>query len=381
MKKVLVILLVSAFVSAFAFADGIAFGAWGRVGYIFAQGVSDPQSSANVTVGTFPSWANGARVGLGVSGSSANIGFNLNIDSNNGVIGAGDEAKVWVKFIDQLKVELGKVQVNALRGKVGGSGTLDIYTAGDEDAIFQRFYPKAGFALEITPVEGLFIAAALDSTNKDPDGKTTFAAALDGIQVGAGYTIKDIGQVRVQYIGAGMGLDDKKKINYSTTVLDAETGLKATPDVYHTVQAKYLQAAFALTAVKDLTIDLGTKFNLDSRVAVRTPIVLGASFNSGALSLMLRSEMQLGTNMGFGAYLMGAYKVADPMSIGLEVAYDANVSDKTNKDDAKLTFMPSVKFGYGQGEAVIGFNYTVDMPAAGTAQNTWSIPIGITYWF
>jgi hypothetical protein len=356
MKKVLVILLVSAFVSAFAFADGITFGAWGRVGFIVAQ-----QTGAGyVTTGTYPDWAGNTnpltvvnalgdkaagpdkfgRVGFSVAGTSENIGFNVNVDSNGGTIGIGDEAKAWVKFGPALKVQVGKVQGNALRGKVGGDAGIQVTSFSDEDGIFQRFYPKAGILVDFTPVEGLYIGAALDSVQYDGAGMATTAAAFAAGQYGVGYTIKDIGQIRAQYRGSPI-----------------ETG------------DKFIDAAFALTAVAGLTIDVGTQINTDMNR--QSNAILAVAYGKDALSLKLRTQVQMKKDIGVGVYLQGSYVVAAPLAIGADVSFDA-----TTKDQNKLTLCPWLKFGYGQGSAIIGFKYTADLGVVSSTypavNNSWA---------
>lgn len=350
MKKVLVILLVSAFVSAFAFADGITFGAWGRVGFIAAQ-----QTGAGyVTTGTYPSWANNVagtqfgRVGVSVAGTSENIGFNVNIDSNGGDLNIGDQAKAWVKFGPALTVQLGKVQGDALRGKVGGDAGIQVASFGDEDGIFQRFYPKAGILVDFTPVEGLYVGAALDTNQKDGAGVATTAAAFAAGQYGIGYTIKDIGQVRAQYRGA-----------------PTETG------------DKWIDAAFALTAVAGLTVDVAGHVNTDMNRASKA--ILGVAYGKDALALKLRTEVVMATNIGAGVYLQGSYVVAAPLAIGADVSLDAETKDRTN-----LTLCPWLKFGYDKGYAIIGFKYNVDMGVSSstyTPNNSWAIPMAIEFGF
>jgi hypothetical protein len=201
MKKALVVLLVSLMVGAFVFAEdaapaGVTVGGWGRAGYVFATATG---SSGTALTTVFPNWSPGMRVGFSVNGHSANVGFDLNIDTNTNAasnnLGVGDNARIWVKPADFLRVDFGRAQIDNLRGKIGHdwadclNGAVNEF--GDEDAIFTRFYPKAGLVVSITPVEGLFIGASLDSQyTAGVFGKTSDAIA--GIQVGAGYTIKDI---------------------------------------------------------------------------------------------------------------------------------------------------------------------------------------------
>jgi len=382
MKKVLVILLVSAFVSAFAFADGITFGGWGRSGYVFQGGTGPDQ------VGTFPSWAAGSRVGLSVHGASANVGFDVDWFSAGAQPQIGDNARVWVKPATWLRFDFGKAQIDDLRGKVGDDwgdslpSYLSIYSAaGDNDGIFTRFYPSQGFVLSLTPVEGLFIGAALDSNKLDSNGNATPAAAIAGIQVGAGYTIKDIGQVRVQYIGYSYATGNYV---YGAPGLDPKTGqLVQTKNPVLAKSNSYIQAAFALTAVKNLTIDLGTKIPVDTS-AQATPdsskVALGVAYGADGMNLTLRAVTLIGSNVGFGVSLDGNFAVAKPLSIGAKVSYNGEAKDGLDASGnhvGGLDLSPYALLNYSNGTLGLGFVYHIDtskLVGNATAGNTWSIP-------
>jgi hypothetical protein len=384
MKKVLVILLVSAFVSAFAFADGITFGGWGRSGYVFQGGTGSD------TVGTFPSWAAGSRVGLSVHGASANVGFDVDWFSAGAQPQIGDNARVWVKPATWLRFDFGKAQIDDLRGKVGDDwgdslpSYLSIYSAaGDNDGIFTRFYPSQGFVVSLTPVEGLFIGVALDSNKLDSTGTATPAAAIAGIQVGAGYTIKDIGQVRVQYIGysysagtatvAGVVNGAFVDANGKTYANALVTGLVQTSALAKS--NSYIQAAFALTAVKNLTIDLGTKIPVDTSAAAaldRSKVALGVAYGADGLNLTLRAVTLIGSDVGFGVSLDGNYAVAKPLSLGVKVSYNGEV-----KDVGGLDLSPYATLNYANGTLGLGFVYHIDtskLVGNAVAQNKWSVP-------
>jgi hypothetical protein len=361
MKKALVVLLVSLMVGAFAFAEdpapaGVTVGGWGRAGYVFATATG---SSGTAMTTVFPNWSPGMRVGFNVSGHSANVGFDMNIDSNisagSSGFGIGDNARIWVKPADFLRFDFGKAQVDNLRGKIGHDWADCLNNAvnefGDEDAIFKRFYPNAGLVVSLTPVEGLFIGASLDS--QTPFGKTSDAIA--GIQVGAGYTIKDVGQIRAQYIGNS----------------DTVTG------------TTYVQAAFALTAIAGLTIDLGAKIPLNTLAALRTTdIILAAAYGADALSLTTRIHLGLNsgtdTNTAIGAFVDGSYTLSGPFAIGAKVGLDMKGATAGAGDNFGI--VPYVKLGYSNGYIGLGFAYNIDISTAANA-STWSIPIFAEYWF
>jgi hypothetical protein len=362
MKKVLVILLVSAFVSAFAFADGITFGAWGRAGYVIAQGGTQ---SATDTNGTLPDWSSGGRVGFNIHGTSANVGFDLNVDSNGGTIGIGDNARIWVKVADFLRFDIGKAQIDNLRGKIGNdwADALPGYTfneLGDEDATFKRFYPAKGIAVSLTPVEGLFLGAALDAQKYDAAGNAVagsvlVAESIAAIQVGAGYTIKDVGQVRVQYRGSQ----------------DLVAG------------KQWIDAAFALTAIKSLTIDLGTQIPVNTKVASPSTVQLNAAFSDSGISITGKIRVNIGDSIGFGAYLDPNFTITGPLSAGLKLSLVTGTV-ASGIDTGSFSFLPYIKLGYSNGLFGMGVMYQLDISKGVTAttnNNKWSFPIFAEYWF
>jgi hypothetical protein len=355
-------------------APALTVGGWGRLAFVpaTATNTTNPDSTGTVTTATLPSWAGAApyfgRVGVNFNGNSENIGFSLNLDSNGNTFGVGDQAKAWVNIGNIVKIELGKVQVDHFRGTVSDQGITEVNSFGPEDSVFQRLYPTEGMALEITPVDGLFIAAALDANQKDSAGNVTAAATFSAIQVQAGYTIKDIGMIRAQYIGAG-----------NTTSSGSAT---------------WIQAAFQLTAVKGLDVDLGAKFNINGNVKAQTAVTLAATYGTGGLGLKLVAQGKFGdtgtvTGSTIGAFLDANYNITGPLTIGAQVSFNTT-SATTNLGSVAVAgtgfeIYPYVKMGYGQGYGIIGFHYSTNSGTVGggtaSTSSTWSIPIGVEYWF
>jgi hypothetical protein len=196
--------------------------------------------SEDATIAATPSFADGSRVGLSFSGMSedGNIGFKLDINSNAATLVVGDQAKVWGK-IGWLTAEFGKIHVDDLRSSIGDWGNRDIGAKGEDD-VLDRFNPTLGMTMELRPIEGLFIGAAVNSsatvstaasttytkveTYTDDSGtpgtsyytktvtkagttsSSTMEDTLKAINVGAGYTIKYVALVKAAYFGSA--LDD-----------------------------------------------------------------------------------------------------------------------------------------------------------------------------
>lgn len=200
--------------------------------------------------------------------------------------------------------------------------------------------------LSITPIEGLYIGAAVD-TGSD-------VAALTDVypykmQVGAGYTIDGIGQIRAQYIGAGSEDANESKI----------------------------QAAFALTAVDGLLLDLGATIPLDSDVALyNAKVAVGANFAIDNIGIWGRVDTTIGDNTSVAAYLVPSFGF-DFATIGCDISVNtASVNDETF---VGFGAAPWISKGYSNGsvKAAVAFSKA----AADGAELGWAIPVVLEYWF
>jgi hypothetical protein len=259
MKRFLAFALVLAFIGAAAFAE-VEFSGSGSATLV-PLGVRAGDETETVA-GTEVRWGNNGPA-ITLTGKAQNeagiIGAVVDINADGGGITLGDNGKVWLKPFDWFKVTVGKFQEDDLRYKIGVSGggfhNYLLYIRGsnmDENAFFSRFKANGfGAHLALTPVEGLYIGAALGSTFakrsvaelREDGAQDVFANA----QVGLGYTIKDIGFARFQFNGAKPVEEDGS----------ATPGFQAVGADATQTGAPTIQAAFQLTAVKGLNIDIG----------------------------------------------------------------------------------------------------------------------------
>lgn len=259
MKKALAILAALALVASAASAE-VTVGGWGR-GLFSVQNTG--ATGAVVTNTDKASWGGSPRVGFTLAGSADKVGVvaDLYFDSNAGKTASlGDQQFIWAKPIDQIKLTLGRAQVDTLRGNACfGSWNWDrdygVNKTGDigEDTTFIRlstgygdskhYDNKLGLIAEITPIDGLFIAAALRDVSSY--GGTTgvnsnMEDSLKNGQYQIGYTIAGVGTIRAQYIGFTNAANEN---------------------------ASDFQAAFKLTAVEKLYADVGFSMNLAANSA------------------------------------------------------------------------------------------------------------------
>ncbi len=375
MKKLVSVLIALLLVGSFAFAE-VSVGNWNRILFAPMANVDADDLDQDAFAFMGPDWGGRGRVGLGFGGSGDNTGFALDIHSNGTNLGVGDQAKGWIKINDKIKVQFGKIQQDTLRGKIGDSGFLGAIagaTVGEapatasvalaqgatgEDAIFQRFYPTAGMMLDLTPAEGVYIGAALDTNNGGP---TLSEQMFNEIQIGAGYVLPELGHLRAQYIGG-----------YDTDAADAP---------------KYLNVAFAYTAMEGLLVDAGLKYQMTADVGKST-VAASAKYSADALSAVARFVLGFGEADGNDDTLLQGsadvgYAVADPLNVGIEVSF------KKEGDPTNVTVAPYAKLGYAGGFLKAGFAYSSFADATVTVAGTdyvtdytaWSLPIMMEFGF
>jgi hypothetical protein len=258
MKKLWAVALVFVISGAAVFGE-ITFSGNGSTTFVpFGARFGDPvETVADSEV----RWGNdGPRIQLVANGKNqaGNIGAVVAINADSGGVGLDDNAKVWIKLNDVFKITFGKFVEDDLRYKIGVSGggfhNYMLYIRGnnlDESAFFSRFKSGGyGAHLAVTPVENLYLGMALGSTTKN---RSVASLREDGAadvwanaQIGAGYKIPDVGFIRLQFNGQQPTDDNGVIPTDFKGVSDAATG-----------KSPSIQAAFQLTAVKGLNVDIG----------------------------------------------------------------------------------------------------------------------------
>jgi len=400
MKKLLIVLLALAIVGVFAVAEdapaSISIGGFGRAWY---SPVASDGSDSIVKVG--PNWGGvGGNCAVGFNGNSENVGFSWNprVSGGDKMVPAADQAKIWVKINPMFKVELGMIQGDTLRGKLGDYG--DVISMGGEDNIFQRFNPQKGILVDITPMDGVYIGFAMDypaaSVEPETAGKFLAEDAYKTMQIGAGYVIPNVGHFRAQYIGetAPGSYGASAAVTAITTAMEAYL-LAPTAANLAALQAAMLglmgkqvdmvasaavQVAFAYTAMEGLVVDAGFKFPFESDNQMKAAV--GASYKKDALSTYDRIDVTFGgkdaDRLTLGAAGQVAYALQAPLSVGVEVAYNGMSNVDADYDARTLDVFPFVQLGYSNGLLKVGFDYTAGLD---NQDPSYSIPIMAQYSF
>ena len=258
MKKLIGTVVVAALLATTAFAEGLSFGAW-NTGLFVVGNSSDGVDKNGVTSWVTQRWgAEAPRTSLAIKGDSENVGFALDIHGNGKTLDMGDNAFVWVKPIEWLKVSLAaKDDRNVLRTGAcfGLYNFLRIGAVGktnDDGFIFPAFLNKNVSAVA-TPIDGLTIGAGFNSPIQanaplSTEGNRFVDHVGRSLGVAAAYTIADIGTIKAGLEAKGKGANK-----------DGES-----KDLIN------IAAAFELTAVENVY------------VAVGAVIPVGGTYTSGS---------------------------------------------------------------------------------------------------
>jgi hypothetical protein len=373
MKKALVVLLILA-VAGGLFAQGFTLTGKVDTWLIPFQYINrDGDTLVGAGLGRDNSKGNGIRAQLSGAAKTDTMGLKIDLQfypinaSDDEVVQFGDNVEVWWKPVDFFQLDVGKFASSTLRGKVGDGSWMDGLTVGSygADEIFTQFVGKAGVLASFT-FGDLFIGALVpnmtsnafevasadqwsggkkgdvyETVNYD-DGKNQFGHVYERIQFAVGYTIPDIGLVRAQYVGANAS---------------AKFGLYPFADYTWEVTTPKIEAAFALTAVEGLTLDIGGKVPL--------PVKLDSVEKWNPVDLEWKAENPNDKSKAQAPYQVSVgaiYKVNDALTINGRVdtkfggSYDFGIS---GQDPMKVG--PEINFHlfptYDIGIVVLGLDF------------------------
>ena len=417
MKKTLIAVAAAAALTATSAFAEITFGAWLRV-------LASPVASTgkDVITGVENSWGYGARTArININGTSEDgkAGFVMGVynDFESG-LGQGDDAYLWVKPVDTVKVSVGKFDspTNGLRGDFC-YGSWNWLRPGNwvrdgEGLTFDGIW-RSGLMVEADPMEGLHAFAVIPMSSSYKSAEETYR----NIQVGFGYTIEGVGKLKAQFIG-DYGYTTKKK-QASTYHFDTETGTGTLDDdvAYDKDQDKttgQIGVAFDITAIENLYVTVGARFGIADKDYA--PDYLKMEFSAGA-SYQVSETMKFSVDGDYkqfqekfnkdddSLFSVGAgvdFTVMDGLAAVADVRYMSNKYGKDG-DDGAISFLVGVnKSVSSNGSLGIGFqgatngcglvtndgtgikagqSYTLGKDGGDGDEFVWAIPVSVSVWF
>ena len=408
MKKTLIAVAAAAALTATSAFAEITFGMWTK-----AVLVPVANDGEDYKAGLTQAWGGAARTaGLSVAGvneeGTAGYTFEIRDQAGEDKINHGDRSVLWVKPIDMVKLSVGYFD-DGDNGFRQGSGfgvwdwlrpknTTDLFFNGD-DAIMDK-KSGDGFIAEILPVDGLKVMANIPFLKTG----TYIQDAYDiykKTQIGAAYTIDGTGTLKVLWTG----VSEESKIADKKYDYTGKIGV-----------------AFNLTAVENLNLAIGAKFDIvDEDYKVddidfskksfgewggaknKAYFALNAGYQvSDAMKFSLAGGVKLFKESGFDPrWGIGAgvdYVVMDGLTLNTDVRYISET--KYSKDGKKLdgkddavSFLVGVSKGFSNGSLGVGFEGITngigfsEIPAGkddkGKAHDgfMWCVPVVLTFSF
>ena len=386
MKKLLLIVALLTISLTLCFSQAAVSG-WGR-GLFVPVAVADDDMQSLLQV----SWdAKPPRIGFTISGSSDNIGAQVDVNYDGYAVKAGDNQKIWVKPMEMLTITIGAFFDETLRGNAGFVANNWVRPAGiiGDDVVFYRVGRDAGTNAEIAiaPVDGLYVYAAFGSvapswwnndwgrwggeTNIWMPGETsdrtdTMALMFEEGQYGAGYDIPGIGVLRAQFLG-------------KVTTIEEPWGV--------------INAAFKLTMVEGLMVDLGAFIPTDTDQAEELATIgLYGNYVMDTLTLHLAGKLTLFEEdenvdgSGDPAFHVGLgveYGLESGPTIQADLRY---ANDKfSGMEDGQIDIGLFAKWSYSNGLWGIGAQMSTNNFTTGVVKDDPTamaiiIPIRLEYW-
>lgn len=394
MKKIISVLTGLALVAGAAMADGITFGSWGRGLWNVAANSGD-----DVVTDMHQSWGGAApRTGISVSGSTENVGFAVDMFANgaNG-IDLGDNALIWVKPIEQIKIVAGKKDQNELRGdaafglwnwdRIGAAGAM-----GLEGWTFPDVFDGNGVAVVAYPIDGLTVGAGIP-LSLNGTGATLENTYAHGANYAAAYAIDGVGTIKAAYMTKATAKDkDGKDKDYG--VIAAAFDLTMVDGLYASVGAQ-IPTAHVFTSLditdpmKPKVTDVPTVVNAYARYsldALAVHLAVGTKLNTFDTNKDKRED-RLDGNLGFAIGAGADYSLDNGIGFFGDVRYANGVYMKNTSADKSdcLTLGLGVEKNFSNGKIGIAFegatNNKERYPLKDNDAFAWEIPVKVEYWF
>lgn len=387
MKKIISVLTGLALVAGAAMADGITFGSWGRGLWNVAANSGD-----DVVTDMHQSWGGFApRTGISVSGSTENVGFAVDMFANGAnvdkdkEITIGDNALIWVKPIEQIKIVAGKKDQNELRGDAAfGLWNWDrigaVNAMGLEGWTFPDVFDGNGVAVVAYPVDGLTVGAGIP-LSLNGTGATLENTYAHGANYAAAYAIDGVGTVKAAYMTKADGTSrDAKKDSTSYGVIAAAFDLTMVDGLYATVGAQIPTAS--VNEFDSTIVNAYARYSLD---ALAVHLAVGTKLNT--VDNSKTGDSKYDGNLGFAIGAGADYSLDNGIGFFGDVRYANGVYMKNTSADKRdcLTLGLGVEKNFSNGKIGIAFegatNNKERYPLKDNDAFAWEIPVKVEYLF
>lgn len=391
MKKIISVLTGLALVAGAAMADGITFGSFGRGLWNVAANSGD-----DVVTDMHQSWGGKApRTGIGVSGSTENVGFAVDMHVNgDSVITVGDNALIWVKPIEQIKIVAGKKDQNELRGDAAfGLWNWDRIGAVDKMGLegwtFPDVFDGNGVAVIAYPVDGLTVGAGIP-LSLNGTGATLENTYAHGANYAAAYAIDGVGTIKAAYMTKATAKDsDLKDKDYG--VIAAAFDLTMVDGLYASVGAQ-IPTAHVFFEPKSLddnklkdeptVVNAYARYSLD---ALAVHLAVGTKLNTFDLNKTKKEDAADG-NVGFAIGAGADYSLDNGIGFFGDVRYANGVYMKNTSADKSdcLTLGLGVEKNFSNGKIGIAFEGATNGNGRYAYEDNafaWEIPVKVEYCF
>lgn len=386
MKKIISVLTGLALVAGAAMADGITFGSWGRGLWNVAANSGD-----DVVTDMHQSWGGAApRTGIGVSGSTENVGFAVDMHANgDSGISLGDNALIWVKPIEQIKIVAGKKDQNELRGdaafglwnwdRIGAVNAMGLEGWTFPDVFDGNDDTKNGVAVVAYPIDGLTVGAGIP-LNLSGAGATLEDTYAHGANYAAAYAIDGIGTVKAAYMTKADGTSrDAKKDSTSYGVIAAAFDLTMVDGLYATVGAQIPTAS--VNEFDSTIVNAYARYSLD---ALAVHLAVGTKLNT--VDNSKTGDSKYDGNLGFAIGAGADYSLDNGIGFFGDVRYANGVYMKNTSADKSdcLTLGLGVEKNFSNGKIGIAFEGATNGNGRYTYEDNafaWEIPVKVAYSF
>lgn len=382
MKKIISVLTGLALVAGAAMADGITFGSWGRGLWNVAANSGD-----DVVTDMHQSWGGDApRTGISVSGSTENVGFAVDMFANGASgISLGDNALIWVKPIEQIKIVAGKKDQNELRGDAAfGLWNWDRIDAVDKMGLegwtFPDVFDGNGVAVVAYPVDGLTVGAGIPLSLSGA-GATLENTYAHGANYAAAYAIDGIGTVKAAYMTKADGTSrDAKKDSTSYGVIAAAFDLTMVDGLYASVGAQIPTAS--VNEFNSTIVNAYARYSLD---ALAVHLAVGTKLNT--VDNSKTDDSKYDGNLGFAIGAGADYSLDNGIGFFGDVRYVNGIymaNTSADKSDC-LTLGLGVEKNFSNGKIGIAFEGATNnkgrYPLKDNDAFAWEIPVKVEYFF